>query len=475
MTHYLAPITRSLALIALMLLAGCQPKRALPDLPTVDLAGTQTSVREVIGASLVAARKNPNDAALVARLGMALHAHHQLAAATQAYDRAVGLDPTQPDYPYYWGSTLAADGHYIDAVAPLRAALKLRDSFPARLLLADTLYASGQAAEARREYETLLAADESLAAAHYGLGRCSTGLQAQAAFQRAIELFPQYGAARFALAGVYRQRGQRAQSDAALVNYERDKLFAPPLDDPAMAAVQALDASATGLLRASQSLDRQGQLRPAAALQRRALAADPKLAQAWVNLISLSARLHQPEEAEAAYRQAIELEPHNAEAHYNFGVFCFQADRFPQAQKAFEAAVAADPRHAEALDSWGAVVEQSGAWDRAATLYRRAIAAQPSLRLAHFHLGRILANQRRFPEAIAAFEQSVDPIDDQSPGFLYALGATHARASSTAQATARAVQILERARAEAVRWHQPPLAAAIERDLATLKNRPLPP
>ncbi len=461
-----------MALLTLILLAACRQQRPLPELPTVNLAGAQAAVRDVIDPALAAARAKPSDAATVARLGMVLHAHNQLAAATQAYERAAALDPAQPGYLYYWGTTLAADGHYAEAVPPLRAALKLRDSVPVRLRLADTLYSAGQIAEARREYEALLAADNTLAAAHYGLGRSLQGPEekdkAKAAFEQAIHIYPRYGAARFALAAVYRELGQRSLADAALLNYERDKLSVPPVEDPAMAAVQSLDASATGFLRASQSLARQGQLPQAAALQERALAADPKLTQAWVNLISLYARLDQPEKAETAYRRAIALEPNHAEAHYNFGVLCAQAERFPEAEQAFAAAVAADPTYPEALDNLGAVVERSGAWDRAATLYRRAVASNPGLRLAHYHLGRILANQRRFSEAIGEFEKSVaEPIDAQSPGYFYALGATHARAG----VNAKAIEILERAHAEAVRWRQSELAAAIERDLGVLRNR----
>ena len=133
---------------------------------------------------------------------------------------------------------------------------------------------------------------------------------------------------------------------------------------------------------------------------------------------------------------------------------------------AFQAAVDFDPSHAEALDSLGAVIEITGAWDRAARLYRRALAAKPGLRLAHYHLGRILANQRRFQEAIEEFEKAIDPMDEHTPGYLYALGATHARAG----ARVKAVEILRRARDEAIRAQQAPLAASIDRDLAKLQN-----
>ncbi|MFN0104193.1 MAG: tetratricopeptide repeat protein [Bryobacteraceae bacterium] len=456
-------MTRWLALAAL-LLAACATKKPPPDLPAVDVSGMQAAVRDVIDGALTAARAKPDDAALAARLGMALHAHNQLAGAARAYERAAALDPANAGYAYYWGVALAADGRYSDAVIPLRAALSIP---PARLRLADALYAAGKTVEARKEYEAVRDADPGNAAAYYGLGRCLQGPEAIAAFQKAVQLFPRYGAARFSLAAVYRQQGQRAQADATLENYERDKLLSPPIDDPAMAAVQALDVSATGLLRASQSLERQGQLPQAAELQERVLAADPKLTQAWVNLISLYARLGRPENAEAAYRNAIALEPKNAEAHYNFGVLCAQTERFKEARMAFQSAVAIDPAHAEALDNLGALIETTGAWDSAAALYRRALAAKPGLRLAHYHLGRILANRRRWPEAIGEFEKSIEPSDEQTPGFLYALGATHARAGSRA----RAIEILQRAKSEATRWGQGPLAAAIERDLGVLHNR----
>lgn len=244
--------------------------------------------------------------------------------------------------------------------------------------------------------------------------------------ESAIQLFPRYGAARFTLATVYRQLGEQSMADGVLDNYERDKLQVPPIADPAMAAIRGLDASATGLLRASYAMERQGQLPQAAAPQEQAVAADPTITQAWVNLIAVYARLDQAPKAEMAYRKAIPLEPNNAEAHYNFGTVCAQTNRFDDACKAFEP----DPGNANALDSLGAIIEQDGAWDRAATLYHRAVVADPKLCLAHDHLGRSYANQRRYPEEIQQFERSIEPATAQTPTFLYALGATHARAGA---------------------------------------------
>ena len=360
----------AVAALSLLLLAmSCQEQRKLPTLPIVDVASAQAGVRQAIEPAYAAAKARPDDAAVVKRLGMLLHAHSQVAAAAIAYQRAAALEPGEADTSYYLGTVLAATGSYKDAIAPLRISLRSREAVAVRLRLADTLFEDGKVAEARLEYETLITADHSLAPAYFGLGRCLSGSESVLMLERAVQLFPRYGAARFALATAYRQLGQQSKASAALDNYERDKLQVPPIDDPAMAAIQALDASATGLLRASFAMERQGQLGQAAALQERAVAADPTLTQAWVNLIALYARLDQAPKAEMAYRKAIALEPNNVEALYNFGTFCAQVSRFDEARKAFETAVAVDPGNANALDSLGAIVEQEGAWDRAVALY----------------------------------------------------------------------------------------------------------
>ena len=75
----------------------------------------------------------------------------------------------------------------------------------------------------------------------------------------------------------------------------------------------------------------------ALALHEQVVAADPKLDQAWVNLISLYARSNQPVKAGQAYRRAIALAPNRADAYYNFGVLCFGAERFDEAGRAFRA------------------------------------------------------------------------------------------------------------------------------------------
>lgn len=425
----------------------------------------EPAVREAVERAMQAAAASPNEAGKAAALGMVLHAHDQYANAVQAYRRARALDPANADTVYYLGAALAADGHYTEALEPLRQAAAAKpEDVAVRLKLADTLLAAGELAAARQHYEALVAKDPSLPGAHYGLGRTLAGDEAVAAYTRALSLFPRYGAAQFALAAAYRRAGRNREAEQALANYERDKTVTPPLPDPAIEKIYALNVSSTGLLRRAQILESHGDVGAALAIHEQLVRANPKLDQAWVNMISLYARLGRSAEAEQAFERAVALTPNRADAYYNFGVFCYSQRRWAQARSAFEKAHALDPRNAEAAHNLGASLERDGQLAQAKLLFQKAILLQPNHRLAHFHLGRIHVHERNYAEAIAEFEKTIEPDDEQSPTFLYALAAACARAGQKQ----RAYELLGRARAGAVRFGQAELAAAIARDLEAL-------
>jgi tetratricopeptide (TPR) repeat protein len=457
------------SLLITVLVTGCTSQTRLPELPVVDSSKFQPRVREAIESALRKAKEQPRNAEAVARLGMALHAHDLFSPAAQCYHRAHLLEPGKFDYDYLWGAALVSLGRYSEALIPLRRALTVdSQSIPARLKLAGALLEAGEKQEAGREYQLVLKQSPQLPAAFYGLGRTQSGEPAIASFEKALSLFPHYGAAQFALAAAYRQAGQAAKAGEILAGYERDKTNTPPLDDPLMEAVYSLNVGATGLMRQARILESQNRLAEAATLQEQALEQDPKLATGWINLISLYGRLNLFDKAESAFRKAIQAAPDQSDAYYNFGVMCVMQDRIPEAQQAFEKAIQLDPRNASALHNLGAIVERQGQLDRAARLYQQALAAMPEHHEARFKLGRIFANQRRYAEAIAQFEQLQQPVESSTPTYLYALAATHARAGHRDQA----IEIMRRARQQAEQFGQQQLLSSIDRDLAALGARP---
>jgi tetratricopeptide (TPR) repeat protein len=111
-------------------------------------------------------------------------------------------------------------------------------------------------------------------------------------------------------------------------------------------------------------------------------------------------------------------------------------------------------------------LEEKGQRAKAAAEFEKAIEIDPNLRLARFHLGRIYANQRRWAPAIEQFQRAVEVDDEATPTYLYALGATEARAGQPTTAAAT----LAGAHAKALARGQSTLAASIQRDLEKLKR-----
>lgn len=448
----------------LLLAAGCG--RGVPELPRVAVDGMAAGVREAVEAASREASAKPEDAGAVGRYGMTLHAHGEFQAAAQAYRRAAGFVPEEARWQYLLGVALAEGGHPDEALEPLRKAAERDYSLAVRLRLADTVYALGRKDEALGEYDAASALSPTHPSPHYGRGRCLTGEAAVEALRKAVQLYPRYGAARFALAAALRNAGRTDEATAALAGYERDKLIAPPVDDPALAEVRSLDVSATGLVRAARAFEAKGDLSGALRLQTRAAAADPKLVEPWINLIGLRYRLGDAAGAHAAYEEALRRAPGHAEAQYNFGVLLAAEGDWAGARKAFAGAVAADGKHPGALDNLGATYERDGKLEIAENYYRQAVDSDPRFRLARFHLGRILANRRLYREAAEEFLRAVEPLDSQSSTYLYALGAARAGEGRRMEA----MGALELASRVARQYQQGELLSVIERDLARLRQ-----
>jgi MFS family permease/tetratricopeptide (TPR) repeat protein len=440
-----------LAVVALFL-AACRQAGPLTALPDVSTATFLPAVREAIEPALTEAKARPDDAAAVGRLGMALHAHRQLEAARQCYRRAAMLEPKKFEWRYYLGA--ASEGR--EAVAALREAVKLKDDQAARIKLGEALLATGDDAAAKDVFRGI-----DHPAALFGYGRAAGD---PAYYEKALAVFPQYGAAMFALAQSYQRAGRKAEAQRLLAEYERYKTVAPPLTDPLMDAVRALDRGPDRLLREAAALEKQGQLQAAVERETAALALDPKLVQAHVDLISLHGRMGNAAEAARHYREAVAVDARAFDAHYNYGVFCYGAGRRDEAREAFVKALEINPNHAEARNNLGMILQEQGRLPEAAREFQKAIDARPDLRLARFHLGRIYANQQRWPEAIAQLQRAAEGDEEATPTYLYALGATQARAGQREAARVS----LTAAKAKAVARGQSGLADAIGRDLRRL-------
>jgi len=453
-------------LLAAVLAASAQ---ALPPLPGLPLDSYEASVRAPIERALEAAEAQPRDAERSGQLGMVLYANEQYEFAIPCFERAQVLAPAEARWPYFLGRTQSNVSSADRGMAALRRTLRLKpDYLPAQVLLAKALVEDGQTVEGRQLYEAILRAHPETAEAHYGLGRLDAAAgQADAAIEhlkKACALWPSFGAAHFALARAYRDRGLGDEAQAELQLYEKDKLGWPAVPDPFMSALTALKGGAAARLDKGIQLAEAGQLQAAAEEHEAALQADPKLLPAHVNLIRIYGSLHQPARAEEHYRAGVALDPNLAELHYNHGVVLMDEGRNAEAAEAFRRAVELKPAYADAQNNYAYLLMTAGQLDEAALHYRAAIAAKPDLRAARFNLGRILVNQGQLAEAIEQLAQTVEPDDEEAPRCTYALGAAYARAGNRSEARKLMTEARDKARARG----QADLVASIDKDLQRL-------
>jgi tetratricopeptide (TPR) repeat protein len=469
-------LARSLLAIVSLLSTAPASGQPIPPLPKLPLDTYEAGIREPITQAYRSAEDKPEDPDRNGTLGMLLYANEQYELAEVCFARAHALAPTEARWAYTLGRTQVYLAHYDRAIASLGDSLRLEAGYlPARLMLAKSLLEAGRADESKALYRQIVEERPDTAEAHYGLGRIAAERGESSAtvepLRRACELFPGFGASHYALARAYRATGDEARAREQLALYEKDKLGWPTVPDPWLAAIVSLKTGANARLTKGIQLAEEGQLQAAAEEHEAALATDPKLVQAHVNLIRIYAQLGQPDKAEEHYRAALAVDPNRAELHYNYGVFLTGQGRSAEAAEAFRRAVELNPAHADAQNNLAYLLMTSGKLDEAAQHYRAALDVRPQYRAAHFNLARILVQQGKLREAIEHLEETLLPDDAETPRFTYALGAAWARAGNREEA----LKYMREARWKATTLGQTELLASIDKDLRVLEPAASPP
>ena len=442
----------------------------LPPLPRLSLDTYPTAAREAISLAHRAATERSTDAETAGALGRVLHAWEPWESAHQAYTRAQALAPRAIEWPYLDAIVLQRLARHGEAAARLRQVLvESPDDLPARVKLAESLLEADDLDGSQRLFEALVREPAAEPAAEFGLGRIAAarGLHDAAIthLQRAVALFPEWGAAYYALARSYRALGRQDEAQRALERHQQYGARWPALADTVLAAVAALRDDARASVQRGVKLAERGDLEGAISAHEAALILEPSLAEAHANLITLYGRAQNVSKAEAHYREVVRLGVNLDTAHYDYGVLLGLQEKWDLAAEAYRRAIEVNPLHAQAYNNLGQILERRRQLDAAADAYRTALASQPTFRLARFNLGRMLLALGRTDTAIVELEKIVEPRDAEAPRYLFALATAHVRAGHREAGIRWATE----ARQLALEHGQDDLAAAIARDLATLK------
>ena len=107
-----------------------------------------------------------------------------------------------------------------------------------------------------------------------------------------------------------------------------------------------------------------------------------------------------PGEARHAYEQALALDPGLADAHVNLGRLHHAAGESARAETHYRAAIHHAPGDAIAHFNLGGLLEEMGRGPEAVASYHRALAADPDFADAHYNLGLLLDALGRRPAAM---------------------------------------------------------------------------
>ncbi len=437
-------------------------------LPVIPLDQFPEAPRKAIGSALEDARTHPSDAQRLGRLAMLLHAWEQYETASLVYARAAAAD-RRFDWFYLAGLAETRLARHIEAAKLLRQAVTLDPtSVPARLALADALFASDEIDAALAEY-TRLMAGPGAPHARYGVGRAlaarGDGAGAVREFDAAVALYGEFGAAWYALGMALRNAGRLDEAKAALAKAEEFGARWPVVDDPLVAQVRALRDDASAHAERGLQLERQGDLTGAIQAYERAVAVDPAVVAPRVNLIALYGRQQDWSKAAAHYDALTStgaMVP--AEAHFNQGVCLAAQGKIDAAADLFRIAVSLNPQYASAWFNLGQIAEVRGRIDEAETQYRYAVEQAPGDASARLNLARMLIARHKHAEAISTLQPVVVRDLPDRPQYLFALATAHVLSGDVATGRRYAVEARDLARARG----RNELADSIDRELARL-------
>ena len=442
----------------------------LPPLPHLVLDSYPAGAREAISRAYGDATSRPTDAAAIGALARTLHAWEQWNSAHEAYARAQALAPNAFEWQYLDALVLRRLARHAETASRLEQALRISPGYlSARVTLAESLFESGDVERSAQLFDGLRREPAAEPATEFGLGRIASARgryeEAVTHFERAVTLFPEMGAAHYALALSYRALGRSDEARRALEKHAQYGPRWPAIEDPVLAAVTALRDDVQTDLQRGLKLAEAGDLAGAIAAHEAVLARDPSIAQAHSNLISLYGNTRNWAKAEEHYRAVVALGVNLGDAHYDYGVLLGLQEKWDLAADAYRRAIAVNPQHARARNNLGQLLERQRQLEAAAAEYRQAIESQPAFRLARFNLGRMLLALGRTDEAIVELEKLTQPRDAEAPRYLFALATAYVRAGRKDEG----IKWASDARTLALEHGQQELAAAIDRELARLK------
>jgi tetratricopeptide (TPR) repeat protein len=151
----------------------------------------------------------------------------------------------------------------------------------------------------------------------------------------------------------------------------------------------------------------QGQVDEAIGQYQTALQISPTFFEAYKNLGMALTQKGQIDEAMDEYQKVLAIHPGYAEVHGNLGALLYQKGRTEEAMNEYQKAVELDPDNTESQCNLGTLFYLKGQIDEAIDHYRAALEINANLPDAHNDLGMGLAQKGEVDEAMAQFQEAL--------------------------------------------------------------------
>jgi tetratricopeptide (TPR) repeat protein len=139
----------------------------------------------------------------------------------------------------------------------------------------------------------------------------------------------------------------------------------------------------------------------------RALAVQPKHAEALSNRGNALKALQRFDEALASYDRALSVRSDYATGHSNRGAVLAEMGRLPEALAAYDRALALQSDHGDALYNRGYALHGLKRYDEALAAFDRVLTLRPNLAAAHVNRGNTLNELKRYEEALASYDRAL--------------------------------------------------------------------
>jgi len=178
--------------------------------------------------------------------------------------------------------------------------------------------------------------------------------------------------------------------------------------------------------------------RKADAAARKALQLDDTLTEAHTSLGHSAFHQFNWPAAETEYRRALELNPNDVSAHYYYANYLMAAGRPAEAIAEARSALLLDPVSLPARTNLSSLLHLAGRYEEATEQALHVLELDPTFYRAYQDLGRAYEQQRKLPQAIAAFRKIVtasgrDPACIAHLAHAYALTGKRGRAAKLLQ------------------------------------------